>query len=112
VDPPGESPVDPAPPPDEQPSAPPAPSDGQATESGVWTRCGDTFCLDGQTLELGADEMATQVLADYDGDGNVEQNSAEFDGLIGTLVTVTVAKESAGWIVLVINGHPYRPAAG
>ena len=82
---------------------------GDAT--GTWTACGTTWCLRGYALDLGPTSRYPDTAAeDFDGDGVVETNQAELDGLVGATVTVDVRRGTTE--VYLIDGLGYRNADG
>ncbi|MGZ4473704.1 MAG: lytic transglycosylase domain-containing protein [Nocardioidaceae bacterium] len=81
----------PSPTPSPKPSPKPSPSPSSTTITGLWTACGGTWCDAGTALDLSlAGALSATAPADFDGDGTVETNAAEFQGLEGTTVTVVV----------------------
>jgi len=99
----------PAPEPSPPPSSAPAPN--LQTVTGTWTTCTGGWCLDGALLDLGPDpQLDTLSVWDYDGNGIVDTNRVEFDGLAGRSVTVQV--DTGTPVVYVIDDHAYRNADG
>lgn len=83
----------------------------RSATSGVWTSCGQGWCLDGQPVDLGTKPHLSQVQGDYDGNGVALPARREFKRLIGQQVTVTI--DLATGLVVQINGLDYlaQPAA-
>jgi hypothetical protein len=118
----GASDPGPTPPPDRtpdpeptpEPTSPPAPDPSVATLEGTWTACGDGgYCVGATPIDLGTpDLLAGSAAADYDGDGQVEDYSAELAGLEGQDVVVTVRPQDSGAVLLTVNGLAYPPTAG
>jgi hypothetical protein len=81
--------------------------------SGVLAPCTGGWCVGGTVLDLGpASQLAAQAAFDYDGDGTVETNQAELEGLSGTTVTLLVGQGTTPAVVYAIGGHGYRNADG
>lgn len=79
--------------------------------SGAWSACGGGWCLAGYNLDLGsAAQLGARAAEDFDGDGAVETNQAEFDGLVGRSVTIQAERGTA--VVYTIEGLGYRNADG
>ena len=104
----------PAPKPTPKPSPSPSPAGPQLTQAdGTWKVCGQQFCLDGTTLDLGPHHVwGTKADADFDGDGTVELNGQEFVGLVGKHVTLQGVQGQGPYVVYVIGGHGFRNADG
>jgi cell division septation protein DedD len=113
----------PAAPSQPKPSATPKPPKPGATPTptapklervdGTWQACGPTFCLGTTTLDLGPlTGWGDRANADFDGDGNVETDGEEFDGLVDQHVTLQVARSSGNFVVYVIGADGYRNADG
>ncbi|WP_323794522.1 lytic murein transglycosylase, partial [Nocardioides sp.] len=103
----------PAPTPSPSPSPSPAPEPELELKSGTgaWTACGDGWCLSGFALDLGpTTQLARAAASDLDGDGTIEINRAELDGLVGSTVTIQVERGTA--VVYTIQGNGYRNADG
>ena len=97
-------------PPSPTPTQPPEPPPF-AQGSGAWSACGDTWCLEGRALDLGpADRYDVEAAEDFDGDGTMETNRAEFDGLSGRRVTIAVRRGTN--VVYLIDGRGFRNADG
>lgn len=105
---------DPKPSPKPTPSAPPTPTGPKLVqEGGTWTACGLSYCLDGTGLDLGPVVLRSdRADADFDDDGTVEANGAEFEGLSGKHVSLLVERNFGGFVVYEINGHGFRNADG
>lgn len=104
----------PKPTPKPSPKPSPTPSGPQLVAvAGPWTACGGGFCLEGTQLDLGApSSRGEHAGADFDGDGTVETNGEEFDGLSGSQVNLQVERVAGRYLVYVIGGHGYRNADG
>ncbi len=102
--------------PPEQPVPQPTPTPTPAplvlkSGTGPWSTCGAGWCLSGYSLDLGPVSQALQPAADdFDGDGLVETNRGEFDGLVGSSVTIEAERGTA--VVYTINGLGFRNADG
>lgn len=97
-------------PPSPTPTQPPQPPPF-AQGSGAWSACEGTWCLEGRALDLGpADRYDVEAAEDFDGDGTVETNRAEFDGLAGRRVTIAVRRGTN--VVYLIDGRGFRNADG
>ena len=69
--------------------------------------------MGGTPLDVGpAGQLAATAVFDYDGDGTVETNQAELDGLVGANVALLVGKGTSPAVVYTIDGHGYRNADG
>ena len=82
-----------------------------ATVIGVLEQApGEDYQLDGLAIDVGAMWYTNSTAADtdLDGDGTVERIRAEFDGLVGQNVTVTVETDGTEGDVLAVNGEQYR----
>ncbi|ERH08967.1 MAG: hypothetical protein J07HX64_00719 [halophilic archaeon J07HX64] len=82
-----------------------------ATVTGVLEQAtGEDYRLDGLAIDIGAMwyTNSTEADTDLDGDGTVETIRAEFDGLVGQSVTVTVETDGIEGDVLAVNGEQYR----
>ncbi len=82
-----------------------------ATVTGVLEQApGEDYQLDGLAIDIGAMWYTNSTAADtdLDGDGTVERIRAEFDGLVGQNVTVTVETDGTEGDVLAVNGEQYR----
>jgi hypothetical protein len=118
---------EPSPQPTPQPTKPPRPPDPTPTPSptpqptpapvvlksgsGSWSVCAAGWCLSGIGLDLGPDARLSATAADdFDGDGALETNRAEFDGLVGLTVSIQVERGTA--VVYTIQGLGYRNADG
>ena len=75
---------------------------------------GGDYRLDGQTIGIGAAWYVEDSTApvDYDGDASTETIRAEFDGLVGEDVTLTVETDGNEGDVLAVNGDQYREKQG
>ncbi|MBD8869772.1 lytic murein transglycosylase [Nocardioides donggukensis] len=95
-----------------EPTKPPAPPPlVLAPVSGTWSAGGAGWTLGALQLDLGgAARLDVKAHKDYDGDGAVETNRAEFTGLEGRQVAIQV-KQGTG-VVYVIAGLDYRGADG
>jgi hypothetical protein len=71
---------------------------------------GEDYRLDGLAIDIGAEwyTNSTEADTDLDGDGTVETIRAEFDGMVGQNVTVTVETDGTEGDVLAVNGEQYR----
>lgn len=79
--------------------------------SGAWTGCGATWCISGFALDLGSGgQLDRPAVADFDGDGAVESNRAEFTGMVGTVPTVHVKQGTN--VVYIVKGSGYRNRDG
>lgn len=81
------------------------------TVTGVFEQAtGEDYRLDGLAIDIGAEwyTNSTEADTDLDGDGTVETIRAEFDGLVGQSVTVTVETDGTEGDVLAVNGEQYR----
>jgi hypothetical protein len=102
----------PTPKPSPQPSPGPEPVKLVVLE-GDLSACGTGWCVDGKALDLGpAEQLAGEAADDFDGDGTVETNTAELEGLAGFFVTLKVASGSKPAKVYVLEGFRYRNADG
>ncbi|NYD40904.1 lytic murein transglycosylase [Nocardioides panaciterrulae] len=106
------TPDPPDPQPDPQPDPRPDPGPQQVTLTGVLAPCDAdpaATCLDETALDVGDPAfLATPAGADLDGDGVVESNADELDGLSGTPVSVQVLPDTSPAVVLSVNGTSYR----
>lgn len=83
--------------------------------SGVFTACPGGYCWAGKRLDVGPDsQLDRKAAADYDGDGTLESNRDEFDGLVlaGTTTPLGYAMRDGRAVVYVVDGHDYRFADG
>ena len=81
------------------------------TVTGVFEQAtGEDYRLDGLAVDIGAEwyTNSTEADTDLDGDGTVETIRAEFDGLVGQNVTLTVETDGTEGDVLAVNGEQYR----
>lgn len=71
---------------------------------------GEGYRLDGLRIDIGAAWYVndTEAPADFDGDGTVETIRAEFDGLVGEDVTLTVETDGEEGDILGVEGTEYR----
>lgn len=95
------------------PTEPPAeePALDLVPVTGTFQATADGWSVGTTQLDVGgADRLDVAAHADFDGDGTVETNRAEFDGLVGLGVTVQVARGTG--VVYVIDGEDYRGADG
>jgi membrane-bound lytic murein transglycosylase B len=101
-----------------KPSTSPSPSPtapALVTLTGTLTTCASGWCVDGTAVDLGSDSQLGRTAAnDYDGDGSVESNSAELNGLaaLGQQVSLQVGKGTAPAVVYTINTKNYRNGDG
>jgi hypothetical protein len=104
----------PKPSPSTSPSTSPSPSAPVlAGLSGPLAPCPSGWCVGSTELDLGpATQLAAQAAFDYDGDGTVETNQAELEGLSGTSVALLVGQGTTPAVVYTIDGHGYRNADG
>jgi hypothetical protein len=78
--------------------------------TGVWSLCGESYCLDETQLDPAeAGEPTDPAAADFDGDGIVATVAGELEGLVGQTVTLTVEEGTAPLVVTAVNEHPLRP---
>ncbi|MGZ8743244.1 MAG: lytic murein transglycosylase [Nocardioides sp.] len=102
----------PSPKPTPKPSPSPQPPKLSVLE-GDLSACGAGWCVGGTALDLGpAGQLASEAADDFDGDGTVETNTAELEGLAGFFVTLKVASDSKPAKVYVLEGYDYRYADG
>ena len=83
----------------------------RATVSGTLEQtAGEDYRLDGLVIDIGADWYTSNATAgtDLDGDGEAETIRAEFDGLVGENVTLTVETDGSEGDVFVVDGQQYR----
>ncbi len=71
---------------------------------------GEDYRLDGLAIDIGAEWYTNSTAAetDLDGDGTVETIRAEFNGLVGQTVTLTVETDGTEGDVFIIDGEQYR----
>lgn len=71
---------------------------------------GEDYRLDGLAIDIGAEWYTSNTTAktDFDGDGTVETIRAEFDGLVGESVTLTVETDGTEGDVFAVEGAQYR----
>jgi hypothetical protein len=71
---------------------------------------GEDYRLDGLAIDIGAEWYTSTTTAetDLDGDGTVETIRAEFDGLVGQTVTLTVETDGTEGDVFAVDGEQYR----
>ncbi len=71
---------------------------------------GEDYRLDGLAIDIGAEWYTSNTTAetDLDGDGTVETIRAEFDGLVGQTVTLTVETDGTEGDVFAVDGEQYR----
>ena len=99
---------------DDDPEPPGDDDDGNETTTtitGVFEQVtGEDYRLDGLAVDIGAEwyTNSTEADTDLDGDGTVETIRAEFDGLVGQNVTLTVETDGTEGDVLAVNGEQYR----
>lgn len=99
---------EPAPAGQDEPGTGPATEPALVTLEGLWTACGGGYSVGGTSLDLGdADLLTMPAAADYDGDGQVEEYTAELAGLVDRLVTVVVEEQETGWVVVSLNDVAY-----
>jgi hypothetical protein len=104
------APSDPGP---TQPATDPAPNDPPSLETvtGTLQHCPPpsvAWCVDGQGLDLGTEaQLSAQAGGDFDGDGTVETNAAELDGLAGAVIHLGVVPDTHPLAVRTINGLRY-----
>ena len=97
----------PKPVPKPTPSPKPTPPPTYVEMTGQFTACGG-WCIDGELLDLGPQTKLSQsAAADYDGDGILEQNGEEFEGLSGSTVQVVVRTDTAPLLVVTFAGQTY-----
>ncbi|HEX5769713.1 MAG TPA: hypothetical protein VFY11_02030, partial [Nocardioidaceae bacterium] len=91
--------------PTEGPSA--GPSETSAPEpvtvqvTGVWSLCGESYCLDETQLDPAeAGEPTDPAAADFDGDGVVATVAEELEGLVGQTVELAVVEGSQPLVVV------------
>jgi hypothetical protein len=72
----------------------------------VLTTCDGGYCLGGDPLDLGVvGQLDATAVGDFDGDGTVQTNRAELEGMLGREVTmVVVALDSGALGIYSING--------
>ena len=88
------------------------PSEPVAVEvTGVWSLCGESYCLDEAELDPAeAGEPTDPAAADFDGDGVVATVAEELEGLVGQTVELAVVEGSEPLVVVEVNGNAVRPA--
>ncbi len=97
--------------PTEVPSETPAPEPVTVEVTGVWSLCGESYCLDETQLDpVEAGEPTDPAAADFDGDGVVATVAEELEGLVGQTVELAVVEGSEPLVVVEVNGDAVRPA--
>jgi hypothetical protein len=71
---------------------------------------GEDYQLNGLAIDIGPPRYVNNAQApvDFDGDGTIETIRAEFDGLVGENVTVTVETDGREGDVRSVTGDQYR----
>lgn len=81
------------------------------TLTGTLTKVGNAYVVDGVEADFGPTSYLSIMIApaDYDGDGVVEALEAEFDGLVGTVISLggTIGRGD-DVDILTVNGAEYR----
>ncbi|HET7690124.1 MAG TPA: lytic transglycosylase domain-containing protein [Nocardioidaceae bacterium] len=111
----GSPPPPPPPPPADDPTSPPPPTVTLSFEEAPLVACDTGYCLGTRKLDLGpAEQLARQAAKDYDGDGTVETNALELDGLVAGATVVRWGYEPRPdvSVVYVIGTTDYRFADG
>ncbi len=95
----------PSPKPSPKPSPSPTPPE-PTTVQAVLTVADGAYSLGAKPLDLGVvGQLATTALGDFDGDGAVETNQLELDGMVGKAVTMVVVPLPSGKLgIYSING--------
>jgi membrane-bound lytic murein transglycosylase B len=95
----------PSPKPSPKPSPSPAPPEPTTVEAALTVADG-VYSLGGKPLDLGVvGQLATTASGDFDGDGAVETNQLELDGMVGKVVTMVVVPLASGKLgIYSING--------
>jgi hypothetical protein len=97
--------------PTEVPSETLAPEPVTVEVAGVWSLCGESYCLDETQLDpVEAGEPTDPAAADFDGDGTVATVAEELEGLVGQTVELAVVEGSEPLVVVEVNGDAVRPA--
>jgi hypothetical protein len=79
--------------------------------TGVWSLCGESYCLDETQLDpVEAGEPTDPATADFDGDGIVATVAEELEGLVGQTVELAVVEGSEPLVVVAVNDDAVRPA--
>jgi membrane-bound lytic murein transglycosylase B len=113
----------PSPKPTPKPSPSPTPKPSPTPEpleltsvSGAMSSCGvGKWCIGEKVFWFGpSDQLSAQAAHDYDGDENLESNSAELDGLAeaGTSVSLRFESGTSPAEVYVVDGQDYRYGDG
>jgi hypothetical protein len=99
----------PKPTPTPTPTPTPSPTPQVGDFSGILRSAGGGYTLDGVTLDLGSGRMGSTASADYDGDGTVETNGQELDGLVDAGHPVTVHGSKLNGVITVdkVAGSAY-----